>query len=94
MPWVMLGLALDLLGCPERGIGYRVVIAFYIFCSRFYAIGYMNALRRFAAAAAAPILFNFVLIGSIRFSDYLDIRSCIAGVFLAGVMQFFWCLEL
>jgi putative peptidoglycan lipid II flippase len=56
--------------------------------------GLMNALGRFAAPAAAPILLNIVLIAALLLkggeADVALARALAAGVTLAGLLQFLW----
>ena len=55
--------------------------------------GVLNALDRFAAAAATPILLNLTLISAVLFSvaTGADVARALAwGVSLAGVIQFLW----
>jgi len=55
--------------------------------------GVLNALDRFAAAAATPILLNLTLISAVLFalSSGMDASMALAwGVALAGVIQFAW----
>ena len=98
MPWVMLGLAPGFAGLPGKmelaTELSRIAFPYILFISLVsLQSGILNALGRFAAAAAAPILFNFVLIiALLGFSDYLQTSGHVLawGVFLAGVVQFFW----
>ena len=62
---------------------------FFVSLSSFFA-GILNSNNKFAAAAAAPIILNIVLIGSIVISYFqnLDVAKPLAyGVTLAGVIQ-------
>ncbi len=55
--------------------------------------GILNSLGRFAAAAAAPVLLNLVLIAAmLGFGDRLETPGHVLswGVFTAGVVQFLW----
>lgn len=55
--------------------------------------GVLNALDRFAAAAATPILLNLTLIAAVSFAVTTGIEPAFAlslGVSLAGVIQFAW----
>ena len=59
------------------------------------AAGILNTVGRFAAAAATPVLLNFCLIASVLWLVPLTDRPTIAlalGVFIAGVVQFFFQL--
>ncbi len=98
MPWVMIGLAPGFAGVPGKmelaTEMSRIAFPYILFISLVaMQSGILNALGRFAAAAAAPILFNFVLIISLLgFSDHLKTPGHVLswGVFLAGLIQFFW----
>ena len=55
--------------------------------------GVLNALDRFAAAAATPILLNLTLISAVLFALAVDAEAAHAlawGVSVAGVIQFIW----
>jgi putative peptidoglycan lipid II flippase len=56
--------------------------------------GLLNALGRFAAPAAAPILLNIVLVTALLIGrDMVDVslaRALAAGVTVAGILQFLW----
>ena len=57
--------------------------------------GVLNSLGRFAAAAAAPVLLNLVLIAALlAFRDTLETPGHVLswGVFAAGVVQFIWLI--
>lgn len=57
--------------------------------------GMLNALGRFAAAAAAPILLNLVLITSLLIfneTQLIAARALAYAVSLAGIVQFVWLL--
>lgn len=57
--------------------------------------GILNSLSRFAAAAAAPVLLNIVLIAAMltgQGGDLLTAHRLAWGVALAGVLQFLWLL--
>ena len=98
MPWVMIGLAPGFAGVPGKmelaTEMSRIAFPYILFISVVsIQSGILNALGRFAAAAAAPILFNFVLIiALLGFSNYLETPGHVLswGVFLAGLLQFFW----
>lgn len=66
----------------------------YIFFISLAALlsGVLNAAGRFAAAAAAPVLLNVVLIGAMLLAYYLEYNIGLAltwGIVLAGIGQFF-----
>ena len=55
--------------------------------------GVLNALDRFAAASATPILLNLTLISAVLFALAADVNAARAlawGVSVAGVIQFLW----
>jgi putative peptidoglycan lipid II flippase len=57
--------------------------------------GVLNALSRFSAAAAAPIMLNICMIGAVLLVDDGGVESAIAlsvGVTLAGATQMIWLL--
>ncbi len=93
MPWLMLLLAPGFAADPAK-YDFAVLltqIAFpYLFCMSLVALlsGVLNSLRRFWAAAAAPILLNVVLIAAISLAIGLGFsRSPEAGFVLAiGVL--------
>jgi len=62
---------------------------FFIFLASFYS-AILNSYNKFAAAAAAPIILNLILIGSLFFSRWADVSNVLAlsyGVSLAGFLQ-------
>lgn len=100
MPWLVLGLAsgfdadagrLDL----ATALG-RICFPYILFISLAALLsGALNAHGRFAAAAAAPVLLNLVLIGAmgVAWAGGLDVGLALAwAVFAAGVAQlgFLW----
>jgi putative peptidoglycan lipid II flippase len=53
----------------------------------------LNSLDRFAAAAAAPIILNIIMIGSMIIFSYADLvtgKALSWAVFLSGVLQLVW----
>ena len=71
----------------------RITFPFLLFVSlsSFFA-GILNSSNKFAAAAAAPIILNLVLILSLIFSYILGLdyaKQLSYGVTIAGIIQFF-----
>lgn len=99
MPWLMYAIAPGFSDTPEKFELAIVLtrIAFpYLLCMSLVALlsGVLNALDRFAAAAAAPILLNIILIAAMAFCWLFGIEaSAFAGkilswaVTIAGVLQ-------
>ncbi len=98
MPWAMYGLAPGFADDPEK---FALAIEFtratfpYLMLVSMVSLmaGALNGLGRFAAAAAAPILLNIVLVGALAFyhdSDLLAGRALSRAVTIAGIVQFFW----
>ena len=72
----------------------RITFPFLLFVSlsSFFA-GILNSNNKFAAAAAAPIILNIVLISSLIISYFLELdfsRQLSYGVTLAGLIQLFF----
>ena len=99
MPWLMYGIAPGFADTPEK---YDLTvlltrIAFpYLLCMSLVALlsGLLNALGKFTAAAAAPIVLNVVLISAIALAVYLGVGNTpdagiilAWGVAIAGVVQ-------
>ena len=100
MPWVMLGFAPGFAGSPEQFdlavLLTRITFPYLLFISLVSLLaGVLNALDRFAAAAATPILLNLCLIGAIlwlaRFTP-TPAHALAWGVAVAGMVQFCWLL--
>ncbi|MGB0749642.1 MAG: murein biosynthesis integral membrane protein MurJ [Magnetospiraceae bacterium] len=100
MPWVMAGFAPGFLDDPEKfdlAVLYtRITFPYLLFISLVsLAAGVLNSLRRFAAAAATPILLNLCLIAAIlglaRFTPTPG-HALAVGVFVAGIVQLAWLL--
>jgi len=100
MPWAMTALAPGFLDQPEK---YALAVELtrltfpYLLLISLVALlaGILNALNRFAAAAAAPILLNLVLISSLLLfhaSQLVAARALAVAVSLAGIAQFAWLL--
>ncbi len=98
MPWAMYGLAPGFADDPEK---FALAIEFtratfpYLMLVSMVSLmaGVLNGLGRFAAAAAAPILLNITLIGSLVFfhdSALVAGWSLSHAVTIAGIIQFLW----
>jgi putative peptidoglycan lipid II flippase len=99
MPWIMVGLAWGWLDQPEKfdlTVNLTRITFPYLLFMVIAAMlsGMLNSLGRFAAAAAAPILLNIVLISTLLLVRYevLDLpgHALAWGVALSGVCQFLW----
>jgi putative peptidoglycan lipid II flippase len=99
MPWLMYVIAPGFLSDPEK-FELSVVmtrIAFpYLLCMSLVALlsGVLNALGRFTAAAAAPVLLNVVLIGALLLAQFAGLTNrpeagivLVWGVAVAGFAQ-------
>jgi len=101
MPFAMIGLAPGFVGDPEKfdlAVALtRLTFPYLLFISLVAHLGgVLNALERFAAAAATPILLNLVLIGALIWLSPLLPTAGHAlawGVAVAGVAQFLWLIE-
>jgi putative peptidoglycan lipid II flippase len=85
----------DIPGQMERATELARIAFPYLFFISLVSLqsGVLNALDRFAAAAATPILLNLTLITAVLFavSSGMDASIALAwGVALAGVVQFSW----
>jgi putative peptidoglycan lipid II flippase len=99
MPWLMMVLAFGWIDEPEK-FDLTVNLARITFPYLMFMVltamlsGMLNALGRFAAAAAAPILLNVILISALLMVKYgwLDLpgHALAWGVALAGMGQFLW----
>ena len=97
-PWIMGIIAPGFSDTPERlemAITFTQITFPYILFISVAALlsGVLNSLDRFAAAAAAPIILNIIMIGAMIFFSYGDLATGKAlswAVFLAGVLQFAW----
>ena len=100
MPWAMLVLAPGFADEPEKFdlavLFTRITFPYLLFVSLVSLLsGVLNSLDRFAAAAAAPILFNLSLIVAVLTAGLLFPTAGHAlawGVAAAGVAQFVWLL--
>ncbi|MEM9810453.1 MAG: murein biosynthesis integral membrane protein MurJ [Pseudomonadota bacterium] len=81
---------------PERfdlSVLYARIMFPYLGCMSIVGVygGMLNALGRFAAAAAAPLLLNFCLIGAVLLFAQADVEvtgfAAAVGVLVAGVLQ-------
>lgn len=101
MPWLMYAIAPGFSADPAK-FDLTVLltrIAFpYLLCMSLVALlsGVLNALGRFTAAAAAPILLNLVLISVLALASWLGVREApdvgiilCWGVAIAGFVQLF-----
>ncbi len=98
MPWAMLGLAPGFRSDPakfELAVSLtRITFPYLLFISLVSLLGgVMNAVARFAAVAAAPILLNICLILALtvgsRFTDGTGLALA-WGVAAAGALQLIW----
>lgn len=102
MPWLVLAMASGFVGDARFDLAVmfgRVAFPYILFISLAALLsGVLNATGRFAAAAAAPVLLNVILISALILGDALAARSGAAdgiiqgralvwGVPLAGVAQ-------
>ncbi len=95
MPVVTLALAGGFAGDPAKfdmAVGFARIQFPYLLCMSLTALfsGVLNALGRFAAPAAAPILLNVVLIGAMTLAAVLawPVGEALAwGVLVAGLAQ-------
>lgn len=97
-PWVMGVIAPGFSATPERlemAITFtRITFPYILFISIAALLsGVLNSLDRFAAAAAAPIILNIIMIGAMIFFSHADLatgKSLSWAVFLSGVLQLGW----
>ena len=99
MPWLMYAIAPGFADTPDKyDLSVLLTrIAFpYLLCMSLVALlsGLLNALDKFAAAAAAPIVLNLILISSIAVAALLGVGNTpqagiilAIGVAIAGVVQ-------
>ncbi len=99
MPWLMLVLAPGFADEPAQfalAIELtRITFPYLLFiCLVALMSGMLNALDRFAAAAAAPILLNLAMLVAVAGWPILGLASAAHGlawgVFVAGVLQLIW----
>ena len=94
MPWLIYGLASGFAGKEQFGLSVdfgRIAFPYILFISLAALLsGVLNATGRFAAAAAAPVLLNVLLVSAMAGASYLgkDVaQSLIWAIPLAGVAQ-------
>lgn len=94
MPWLILALASGFAGQEQFGLSVefgRIAFPYVLFISLAALLsGVLNATGRFAAAAAAPVLLNVLLVGSMAIAAVLggDVaRALIWAIPVAGVGQ-------
>ncbi|WP_299966677.1 murein biosynthesis integral membrane protein MurJ [uncultured Roseobacter sp.] len=95
MPWLIFGLASGFAGQEEFALSVefgRIAFPYILFISLAALLsGMLNASGRFAAAAAAPVLLNVLLIAALGGAAWLggDVaRALIWAIPVAGVAQF------
>ena len=99
MPWIMVVLAWGWLDQPEK-FNLTVTLTRITFPYLLFMVltamlsGMLNSIGRFAAAAAAPILLNIILISTLLLVRYevLDLpgHALAWGVTISGICQFLW----
>lgn len=94
MPWMILGLASGFAGQPQFPLAVdfgRICFPYILFISLAALLsGVLNATGRFAAAAAAPVLLNILLVGGMAAAAMAGLpiaRALIWSIPLAGVAQ-------
>lgn len=98
MPWLMVVIAPGFVDRPEifdAAVLFTRITLPYLLCMALVALfsGILNSAYKFAAAAAAPILLNVILIGGLLFArPYFETPAHVLswGVAAAGVGQFVW----
>lgn len=98
MPWLMRGIAPGFIDDPAKfdtAVLFTRITLPYLLCMALVALlgGALNALYRFAAMAAAPVLLNVVLIGvMLGLRDEFETvgHALVWGVAAAGIGQFLW----
>ena len=68
----------------------RITFPFYFYKFSIFFSAILNSYNKFAAAAAAPIILNIILIGSLFFSQWLNISDVLTlsyAVSFAGLLQ-------
>jgi putative peptidoglycan lipid II flippase len=98
MPWLVLALASGFAGDERFDLTVhfaRVTFPYLLFISLAALLsGVLNALGRFAVAAAAPVLLNLILIGAMALAHWLgyDIgKTLVWSVSIAGFAQLVMC---
>lgn len=94
MPWMIYALASGFDGQEQFGLAVefgRITFPYVLFISLAALLsGVLNALGRFAAAAAAPVLLNILLVGSMAVAAYIggDVaRALVWAIPFAGAAQ-------
>lgn len=94
MPWMIFALASGFAGQEQFGLSVefgRIVFPYILFISLAALLsGVLNATGRFAAAAAAPVLLNVILVGGMVGAASLNLDVTMAliwGIPVAGVAQ-------
>jgi putative peptidoglycan lipid II flippase len=94
MPWLVLGLASGFAGDERLALATeygRIAFPYILFISIAALLsGVLNAMDRFAAAAAAPILLNIILLGALALAGAAGFdpgAALVWGVVVAGVAQ-------
>jgi putative peptidoglycan lipid II flippase len=94
MPWMIYALASGFAGQAQFALSVefgRIVFPYILFISLAALLsGVLNAMGRFAAAAAAPVLLNVILVGAMVGAAALGLdvtRALIWGIPVAGVAQ-------
>ncbi|MGB7244243.1 MAG: murein biosynthesis integral membrane protein MurJ [Sulfitobacter sp.] len=94
MPWLIFALASGFSGQEQFGLSVefgRIAFPYILFISLAALLsGMLNASGRFAAAAAAPVLLNILLVGVMAFAAWRggDVaRALIWGIPFAGIAQ-------
>ena len=94
MPWMILGLASGFAGQPQFPLAVdfgRICFPYILFISLAALLsGVLNATGRFAAAAAAPVLLNVLLVGGMALAAALGLpiaKALIWSIPLAGLAQ-------
>ena len=95
MPWVVRGLAPGFSEDPERfalAVSLTRITAPYLLFMTLVTLlsGILNAHRRFAVAAGAPVLLNLAMLGALALNALFPNAGYAAawGVALAGILQF------
>lgn len=101
MPWLMLGFAPGFAGDPEKfqlAVQFtRICFPYLLFMALVSMLGaVVNAIDRFAVAAAAPILLNIIMIlallGPVRWTTTPG-HALSWAVAIAGIAQFLWLAQ-
>jgi len=101
MPWLMKLLAPGFAAEPAKfdlAVGFTIITFPYLLFISLVALqgGLLNALGRFAAVAATPVLLNLCLIGAVLIAARASLDPGWAlswGVFAAGAAQFLWLVH-